>query len=128
MSIFVFGSNLAGIHGGGAAYDAKMHHGAKLHQGKGLQGRSYALPTKGWTIQTLPLGLIRKYVDEFIEFAATYPELEFKVTRVGCGLAGYTDADIAPLFMNAPDNCTFDEAWLPFLNNGSIRRAYWGHK
>ena len=120
--IFVFGSNLAGVHGAGAAYDAVKNHGAVMHQGKGLQGRSYALPTKGWNIQTLPLGLIKKYVDEFLIFAATYPELTFKVTRVGCGLAGYTDADIAPLFEEATDNCLFDTAWKPFLK----LRLYWG--
>jgi hypothetical protein len=121
--IFVFGSNLAGIHGAGAAYYAVQHHGAIMKQGKGLQGNSYGLPTKGWKVQTLPLYLVAKYVDDFVYFAKKNPTLQFQVTRVGCGLAGFTDEQIAPLFEGAPKNCYFDEVWRPIL--GSVRYNYW---
>ena len=126
--IFVFGSNLAGVHGAGAAYDALKKYGAKMHVGKGLTGRSYALPTKGLSIQTLPLGLIKRYVEDFLEVARTYPELTFKVTRVGCGLAGWRDVDIAPLFLEAPENCHFDTAWMNYVTHPTIKRVYWGHQ
>lgn len=112
--IFVFGSNLAGIHGGGAAHHALVHHGAQLGQGIGLQGDSYALPTKDRQIETLPMEEIKKHVDEFKKFAAENPDDEFQVTRVGCGLAGLSDDDIAPLFDGAPDNCILPGGWRDF--------------
>ena len=99
--IFVFGSNEAGRHGKGAALFARQNHGAIYGKGVGLQGNSYAIPTKDKNIRTLPLSSIEKYVDEFLEFAACNQQLEFNVTRVGCGLAGYTDQQIAPLFKAA---------------------------
>ena len=114
--IFVFGSNLAGIHGAGAARDAVLRHGATYEKyvtaswgkrgqyGVGIQGSSYAIPTKDEWIRTLPIERIRPFVKEFIEFALAHPELEFNVTRIGCGLAGYKDADMSPLFEGAPDN------------------------
>jgi len=91
--IFVFGSNLKGMHGGGAAYIAYRKFGAIMGQGVGLQGQSYAIPTMQGGVET-----IRPYVDEFIEFARQHPELTFLVTRIGCGIAGFTDEEIAPLF------------------------------
>lgn len=94
--IFVFGSNLAGHHGGGAAYAAFRKFGAVMGQGVGLQGQSYAIPTMQGGVET-----IRPYVDEFIEFAKNHPELRFYVTRIGCGIAGFRDEEIAPLFANA---------------------------
>ena len=94
--IFVFGSNLAGFHGGGAARVAHQRFGAVWGQGVGLQGQSYAIPTMQGGVET-----IRPYVDEFIVFARQHPELTFLVTRIGCGIAGYTDAEIAPLFARA---------------------------
>lgn len=106
--IFVFGSNLAGRHGRGAALYAKQHHGAIYGQGVGRQGNSYALPTKDHKLRTLPLQAIKKYVDEFIKYAESRPDLQFQVTRVGCGLAGYNDSQIKPLFDSAPSNCHFD--------------------
>ena len=109
--IFVFGSNLAGIHGAGAALYARKHHGAILGQGIGLQGDSYAIPTKDKKIKTLPLEQIKPYVDEFILFAKSHPELTFQVTRIGCGLAGYTDKDISPMFKDAPANCNLPDGW-----------------
>ena len=94
--IFVFGSNLAGAHGGGAAAAAMSKFGAKWGVGVGLQGQSYAIPTMQGGVET-----IRPYVDQFIEFARLHPELTFLVTRIGCGIAGFTPRQIAPLFAGA---------------------------
>lgn len=91
--IFVFGSNLGGFHGGGAARLAYNKFGAVWGQGDGLQGQSYAIPTMQGGIDT-----IQPYVDEFITFARQHPELTFLVTRIGCGIAGFEDSEIAPLF------------------------------
>lgn len=94
--IFVFGSNLAGAHGGGAARIALDCFGAVWGQGVGLQGQSYAIPTMQGGVET-----IKPYVDEFIDFARQHPELKFLVTRIGCGIAGFRDEEIAPLFTAA---------------------------
>jgi len=110
-SIFVFGSNLAGIHGAGAALFAKTNHGAIYGQGEGLQGDSYGIPTKSRYLRTLPLDKIHLHVQKFLAFATEHPELEFEVTRVGCGLAGYQDTDIAPMFSSAPSNCRLPSGW-----------------
>ena len=91
--IFVFGSNLQGMHGGGAARLAHEKFGAIWGQGVGLQGQSYGIPTMHGGVDA-----IKPYVDEFIEFAKSHPELTFLVTRIGCGIAGFRDEDIAPLF------------------------------
>ena len=112
--IFVFGSNLAGRHGKGAALEARQKHGAIYGQGIGLQGCSYGIPTKDKSIRTLPLNEIKGYVDEFIEFARNSPDMKFLVTRIGCGLAGYQDKDIAPMFKDAPSNCVLPESWVAF--------------
>jgi len=102
--IFVFGSNLAGRHGKGAALYAKQNHGAVYGQGFGLQGTSYAIPTKDAKLKTLPLTTIQSYVNLFLLFAEEHPELTFKLTPIGCGLAGYEPQDIAPMFTGAPAN------------------------
>lgn len=94
--IFVFGSNLAGRHGGGAARIAYERFGAVMGQGVGLQGQCYAIPTMQGGVET-----IKPYVDEFILFAQQHPELTFLVTRIGCGIAGFRDEEIAPLFADA---------------------------
>lgn len=104
--IFVFGSNLAGRHGGGAAFEAARYFGAVYGVGVGPTGRSYAIPTKDERIETLPLEIIRVHVDEFLEYAAGNPGTEFFVTAIGCGLAGYEPQDIAPMFVDSPVNCT----------------------
>ncbi len=96
--IFVFGSNLRGMHDGGAARIAMDLFGAIMGQGVGLQGQSYAIPTMQGGVET-----IKPYVDEFIEFAKQHPELKFLVTRIGCGIAGFHDEEIAPLFVAAVD-------------------------
>ena len=94
--IFVFGSNLAGRHAGGAARLAVDCFGAIMGQGVGLQGQSYAIPTMQGGVNT-----IQPYVDEFLRFADCHPEMTFLVTRIGCGIAGFTPAEIAPLFAAA---------------------------
>ena len=94
--IFVFGSNLSGMHGGGAARLAYQKFGAIWGQGVGLQGQSYAIPTMQGGVDT-----IKPYVDEFIEFAKTHPQLKFLVTEIGCGIAGFSVEEIAPLFKQA---------------------------
>lgn len=103
-NIFVFGSNEAGKHGKGAALYAKQHKGAIYGQGFGLQGESFAIPTKDHNLRTLPLRTIQVYVKYFIKFAINNPELTFELTKLGCGLAGYMPSDIAPLFKNVPQN------------------------
>ncbi len=94
--VFVFGSNLEGMHGGGAARIAHKSFGAVWGQGVGIQGQSYGIPTMHGGVET-----ITPYVDEFIEFAKAHPELHFYVTRIGCGIAGFKDEEIAPLFTKA---------------------------
>lgn len=96
--VFVFGSNLAGFHGGGAARAAFNKFGAIWGQGVGIQGRSYAIPTMQGGVET-----IAPYVDEFIEYARNHPEKKFLVTEIGCGIAGFTPEEIAPLFAGAVD-------------------------
>lgn len=96
--VFVFGSNLAGMHGGGAARTAVKLFGAKMGQGVGMQGQSYAIPTMQGGVET-----IKPYVDDFIELAREWDQTTFYVTRIGCGIAGFTDEEIAPLFDKAYD-------------------------
>lgn len=96
--IFVFGSNLEGSHGGGAAKTAHNRFGAIWGQGVGLQGQSYGIPTMHGGPEE-----IRPYVEEFIDFARLNPDLTFLVTRIGCGIAGFHDSEIAPLFTNAQE-------------------------
>lgn len=121
--IFVFGSNASGYHGAGAALQAKLHHGAKQGIGIGPYGNSYAIPTKSYNLVSLSRNEIRWYVKDFINYARAHPELTFQVTQIGCGLAGHSARDIAPMFSEAPDNCSFDEAWREWLGD----RNYWGH-
>ena len=109
--IFVFGSNLKGIHGAGAAAYAREHCGAQLGVGVGLTGRSYAIPTCKYPGVALPLHLVKTFVDNFILFAECYPELKFFLTKVGCGIAGFSESDIAPLFKNAPTNVRRPPEW-----------------
>ena len=96
--VFVFGSNLAGMHGGGTARVAFRQFGAVMGCGVGLRGQSYAIPTMQGGVET-----IKPYVDGFIAFAKSHPELFFYVTRIGCGIAGFKDKEIAPLFSAAMD-------------------------
>lgn len=109
--IFVFGSNLAGIHGKGAALDALRLYGAVYGVGEGLRGNSYALPTKDAHLRRLPLDAILGHVNRFKDFARTRLDLQFFVTRIGCGLAGYKDIQIAPMFYDLPENCELPRGW-----------------
>ena len=106
--IFVFGSNLSGMHGGGAALLAYRKFGAIWGQGVGLQGQSYGIPTMQGGVDT-----IEPYVDEFIAFAKAHPELLFYVTKIGCGIAGFTEEEISPLFAQAHgiDNIILPRGW-----------------
>ena len=110
--VFVFGSNLAGHHGGGAAFVAMNRFGAVWGQGVGLQGQSYAIPTMQGGVET-----IRPYVYEFIEFAKSHPALKFYVTRIGCGIAGFRDEEIASLFSAAVsvENIVLPETFTSLL-------------
>lgn len=103
--IFVFGSNLAGIHGAGATKTALQLYGAVKGVGEGRRGNSYALPTKDHFLKTLSLEYIEKYsVHNFLAYARIHEKEEFFLTAVGCGLAGYTPEQIAPMFASAPKN------------------------
>ncbi|QYW02218.1 hypothetical protein PP740_gp019 [Stenotrophomonas phage Philippe] len=133
--IFVFGSNTHGIHGAGAAAAAYKSHGARWGMGFGHYGDSFAIPTKGavqaadghttrWVVgKTLTMGRITDYVNGFLAYAEAHPELTFHVTRIGCGLAGLKDADVAELFVGAPDNCLFDQKWAAYLHSTA---NFWG--
>lgn len=124
--IFVFGSNLAGVHGAGAAKCALDVHGAIWGQGIGHQGNSYAIPTKDEHIKTLPLARIWSYVLQFMAYAKANKELKFEVTRIGCGLAGYTDKDISPMFEYAPENCELPTGWRVDPNLCPFVSRAWG--
>lgn len=110
-TIFVFGSNLAGRHGAGAAKYANAMYAAEHGTGEGRTGRAYALPTKDKKLEPRPLFDIGVSVVRFLAYTYEHPELEFFVTRVGCGLAGYDDAEIAPFFLLAGKNVTLPDGW-----------------
>ena len=105
--IFVFGSNLQGLHGGGAARTAHQYFGAVWGQGVGLHGQTYAIPTMQGGVET-----IKPYVDNFLLFAKTRTDLKFLVTEIGCGIAGFTAAEIAPLFHKAIEE-DLENVYLP---------------
>ncbi|URW75883.1 hypothetical protein M9980_01215 [Sphingomonas donggukensis] len=104
VPIFVFGSNLAGRHGKGAALWARRHRGANYGQGIGRQGNPYAIPTKDHDLHVLPLQVIQVHVAAFLDYAHQHPDLAFELTPIGCGKAGYRPDQIAPMFADAPVN------------------------
>lgn len=115
--MFVFGSNLQGLHYGGSARAANLNYGAEMGVGEGPTGKAYALPTciePGGT-QTMTLAEIKEYVVDLMEFAEYHSDITFFITRTGCGVAGFKDSDIAPLFKGFPLNADFPEEWRPFL-------------
>ena len=118
--IFVFGSNLAGAHGGGAAWLAYRRFGAVWGEGVGLHGRTYAIPTMQGGVDT-----VKPYVDDFILFSKEHKELTFLVTRIGCGIAGFRNEEIAPLFKDAicVENIILPKEFVEsILSDGDIRR------
>ncbi len=112
--VFVFGSNMSGRHGKGAAKDALTHHGAIYGQHVGMQGNSYAIPTKDALLRPLQIELIESYVEDFVEFTWKHKDKRFYLTAVACGLAGYKHGQIAPMFVDA-HNCAFPSVWKPYL-------------
>jgi hypothetical protein len=126
--MFFFGSNNLGIHGAGAAFVARRDHGAILHQGFGPQGNSFGIPTcskpTGEPGHDISFEDLKFYIQCSLLYAEMHPEKECIITQIGCGLAGWTAEQVAPLFAKAPENCLFDTAWEPFLGKG---RKYWGH-
>ena len=120
--IFVFGSNLAGRHGKGAALEARTSYGAEYGVGKGRTGNAYGIPTKAGDLSTLPLSEIKKYVAEFLAYAKSNPELQFMLTPVGTGLAGYKHSDIAPLFRGVErlPNVQTPKEWLALLKDNPM--------
>lgn len=117
--IWVFGSNLAGRHGKGAAKIARTNFRAEYGCGQGPTGYAYAIPTKDARLAILPLSHIRKSVQDFIAYAKASPKKRFFVTRVGCGLAGYRDDEIAPFFQNVPTNCSMPAEWEQYIGPGT---------
>ena len=122
--VFVFGSNLSGIHGAGAARVAHAKKNYPWGISFGLHGAAFGIPTKNRDVRTtLELDRIKYFVDEFISQADTqYTKLNFQVTAIGCGLAGLRHEDVAPMFINAPDNCYFDTLWKNYLPT----KNFWG--
>jgi len=115
--VFVFGSNLAGRHGKGAALFAFLERGAIRGQGAGPQGRSYAIPTKDEQLRVLPLFTIAGHVRDFLIYARSHPSQTFEVTPIGCGLAGYRPSQIAPMFRAAGPNCILPPDFLAILEH-----------
>ena len=116
--IFIFGSNLRGRHGAGAAKKA-LEFGAVMGKGVGFKGRTYAIPTKDENIRTMPIEAIEPYVKQFIDYASKNQHLTFLVSKIGCGLAGYSPDDIAPLFEDALlySNIVLPEEFFNILTN-----------
>lgn len=119
--IFVFGSNLAGSHGGGSAAAAHAEHGAEWGAGVGPTGNAYAIPTLDRDLRHLKLHDIQGHVDDFIDYAGKNPGLKFNVVAIGCGIAGFKPEEIAPMFDDAPANCALPEEFTKILK----RRLTW---
>ena len=113
--IFVFGSNLAGRHGAGSALKA-LEFGAKIGIGEGIQGKTYAIPTKDENLKTLPLSQINEYVHMFLKYAKAHPWLTFYVVEIGCGLAGYKPWQIAPMFSGHTSNVLLSPKFESFVS------------
>ena len=109
--VFVFGSNLLGIHGGGAARYAVTKLGAADGIGEGPTGRTYALPTCSRPGVPMTIESVRIHVQHFLAHAARTPDTRYYVSAVGCGIAGFTEGEVAPMFAGAPDNCDLPDGW-----------------
>lgn len=111
FDVYCYGANEAGVHGRGSAREALKNYGATW--GKfGYSGNSYGIPTKDSNLQVLPITTIQRHVDDFVEFAESRPDLKFFVVKIGCGLAGFTEDQMAPLFKKAPENCILPYGWI----------------
>lgn len=113
--VMVFASNLGGFHGAGSAKAAMDEHGALYGLGVGPAGNSYAIPTKDSNIEVLPLEVINLYVGQFLEHAATFQDVKFNVVAIGCGLAGFTPEEIAPMFQGATPNVFLPDEFVEIL-------------
>lgn len=116
--VFVFGSNLAGVHGAGAARFAHDKFGAEYGVGFGPTGQCFAIPTKDYDIKTMPISEIKKYVDSFLEYARSQPDIIFLVTKIGCGLAGLSVKSIAPMFSKRLTNVILPIEFVKVLEKG----------
>jgi hypothetical protein len=114
--VFVFGSNLAGRHGKGAALFARQHRGAVYGQGIGMQGNSYAIPTKDKLLYPLTLSRIQQHAADFVNYAKGNQHMKFQLTPIGCGLAGYRPEQIAPMFRDAPPNVIMPDEFRAVLS------------
>lgn len=113
--IFCFGSNLSGLHSGGSAREAVINYGAIFGEGIGHHGNSYAIPTLTAKFTKMELYDIGAHIDDFIEYAKAHPELTFNIVAIGCGIAGFTPEEIAPMFADAPDNCNLPKEFTDVL-------------
>lgn len=123
--IFVFGSNLAGRHGAGAALFARKNRGAVYGQARGLQGQSYAIPTLDENLKQRDLSSIAADVKDFLAFAVMHPKMRFQVTPIGCGLAGFKPKQIAPMFDYAPENCELPVEFDGLVKGEAVRNPKW---
>ncbi|MFC2996470.1 hypothetical protein ACFODO_14620 [Acinetobacter sichuanensis] len=114
-TVFVFGSNLAGTHQGGAAKIAYLHFGAMKGVGRGWSGQSFAIPTMNEHLQQMPLSQIEHYVDDFKIYTKNHPKTKYFITAVGCGVAGYKVEEIAPMFKGISHNVIFPSSFRPFV-------------
>ena len=114
-TVFVFGSNLAGQHAGGAARTAYEHFGAVMGVGRGWAGQSYAIPTTNEHLQQMPLSQIQHYIDDFKIYTKNHPKIKYFITSVGCGIAGYKVEEIAPMFKGISHNVIFPQSFRPFV-------------
>ena len=114
-TIFVFGSNMAGTHAGGAAKTAHLHFGAMKGVGRGWSGQSFAIPTMNEHLQQMPLSQIQHYIDDFKIYTKNHPKSKYFVTSVGCGVAGYKVEEIAPMFKGISHNVIFPASFRPFV-------------
>lgn len=119
--IFVFGANLAGRHGKGAAKVARTNFRAEYGVGRGPTGMAYAIPTKGKHLEVLAFEEIERSIGDFLQYARIHTELNFFVTRVGCGEAGFLDDQVGPLFARAPGNCSLPYEWKQYVAQARVQ-------
>lgn len=118
--IFVFGSNLAGAHGGGSAAAAHHEHGAEWGAGVGPTGNAYAIPTLDRDLRKLQLHDIRAHVADFLAYAGQRPDVKFDVVAIGCGIAAFSPEDIAPMFAGYPANCILPAQFTDILERTAL--------